>query len=418
MKRSRHILLACLLWGQALFFLSGCALYAGRIRQPRADFEAGRFDAAIAKLKEFADKKDNDELLYLMDLGVVYHTAGRYKEAISTFLRADKMAEIKDYTSIAAEAGSVLLNDEIKGYKGEDFEKVMINMYLAIDYTMLGDYENALVEARRVNRKLDRMITEGKMPYQNNAFAKYLAAALFEARHEDNDAFVDYRQLLKWNVPQAMPYLGVPLLRLADQMRAMEEYESYQKRFPGVKDYKLGPKEGEIVLLLEQGKAPYKVPSPQFRLAPEFRKNHYATRSGRIGLEGSSFKVESSALYDVEGTAIKELSGKLAGIIAKKMAGIAAKEAAAYAAEKASDSKAVGFFTSLFLHATDTADLRSWTTLPATLQIARFKVPAGEHNLSLDMVMNSGNVIKGAKRWTKVNVKPRSIVFLNYRNTD
>ena len=418
MRRSLRILCSSLLWGLGLFLLSGCALYAGRIRQPRADFQAGRYEQAIAKLKEYADKKDNDELLYLMELGTVQHTAGKYKDAISTFLRADKMAEIKDYTSIAAEAGSVLLNDEVKAYKGEDFEKVMINMYLAIDYTLLGDYENALVEARRVNRKLDRMITEGKRPYQNNGFAKYLAAALFEARQEQNDAFVDYRQLLKWEVPGAMPYLGVPLLRLAEKMGATQEYEAYRKRFPDVKDYALGPKEGEIVLLLEQGKAPYKVPSPQFRLAPVFHKNNYATRAGRIGIDGSATKVTTSALYDVEATAIKELDGKLAGIIAKKVAGIAAKEAAAYAAEKASDSKTVGFFTSLFLHASDTADLRSWTTLPATLQIARFKVPAGQYALSLDMVMNSGGTITGAKRWPKVDVKPRQIVFLNYRNTD
>lgn len=410
-----RLILACLLWGQA-FFLSGCALYAGRIREPRAAFEAGNYDLAIAKLKEYADKKDNDELLYLMDLGMVYHAAGRYKEAISTFLRADKMAEIKDYTSLAQEAGSVLLNDEIKPYKGEDFEKVMINMYLAIDYTMLGDYENGLVECRKVNRKLDRMITEGKMPYHNNAFAKYLAAALFEARQEYNDAFVDYRQLLKWDVPAAFAYLGTPLLRLSDKLKAEQEFATYKKKFPGVTNYQLSSKEGEVVLLFEAGKAPYKVPSPQFHLVPIFHKNSYATLFGRLSREGAGEKVETSTLFDVEATAIKELDDKSGAIIAKKLAGIAAKEAAAAGVEAASDSKFLGGLTRIFLHVSDTADLRSWNTLPALLQIARFKVPAGTYNFNLDLV-TQGGTISGAKRWTKVDVKPKSIVFLNYRST-
>ncbi len=415
--KALHLIFACLLWGQALF-LSGCALYAGRIREPRAHFEAGRYDQAITKLKEYADKKDNDELLYLMDLGMVYHAAGRHKEAISTFLRADKMAEIKDYTSLAAEAGSVLLNDEIKPYKGEDFEKVMINMYLAIDYSILGDFENALVEGRRVNRKLDRMITEGKLPYRNNAFAKYLTAALFEARHENNDAFVDYRQLLKWDVPAAFSYLGVPLLRLADKLKASQEFEAYQKKFPEVKDYALNANEGEVILLLEVGKAPYKVPSPQFRLVPIFHKNHYAALGGRLSIEGSGQTVNSSTLFDVEATAVKELNDKAGAIIAKKIAGVAAKEAAAYGVEKASDSPVLGALTRIFLHASDTADLRSWNTLPAMLQIARYKVPAGTHNFVLDMVTQSGGVITKAKRWAKVEVKPKSIVFLNYRSVE
>ncbi len=141
--------------------LFGCADYSTRGRSARGSFERGDFTSAIESLKKLADEHDNDELLYLMDLGTVYHVAGRYEEAIATFTKADKLAEIKDYTSLSAEAGSVLLNDTIKTYKGEDFEKILINVYLAMDYTLLGKTEEALVESRRVNHKLDMMISEG-----------------------------------------------------------------------------------------------------------------------------------------------------------------------------------------------------------------------------------------------------------------
>ncbi len=162
-------------------FFAGCATYSNKIREPRSLFEQRNYDAAIEKLKPLVEKKDNDHLLYLLDLGTVYHNAGRYQDAINTFLEAEKVAEIKDYTSLSEEAGSVLLSDNIKAYKGEHFENVLINVYLAIDFTLMGKWESALVECRKVNHKLDRMISEGKLPYDHNAFAKYLAAALFES---------------------------------------------------------------------------------------------------------------------------------------------------------------------------------------------------------------------------------------------
>ncbi len=255
-----------------LLLLSACATYSGRVSEARRSFEYSEYDLAIEELKKLVERHDKDELLYLMDLGLVYHTAGRYKEAIETFSLADKMAEVKDYTSVTEETASIITNDEAKTYKGDDYEKILINVYLAMGYTLLGLWEDALVEARRVNQKIDKMISEGKLPYDRNGFAKYLAASLFEARHEFNDAFVDYRQLHKWIGEWS--YLGVPILRMADRLKASQEFDEYKVKFPGIKKYKLGKGEGEVILLLEQGKVPIKVSAPEFRLMPKMRKRH------------------------------------------------------------------------------------------------------------------------------------------------
>lgn len=404
----RAVLLALLLG------LSGCATYAYRSAQARTDFYSGRYDAAEIALKEHADKEGNDRLLYLMDLGTVYFSQGKYTQAIETFLKADKIAETTDYTSITAEAGSVLLNDEIKEYKGEDFEKILINVYLALAFTMTNQWESALVECRKVNFKLEQFISKGKKPYQYNAFAKYLAAALFEAQGEINAAWIDYRQLLKWGA-ETFPYLPGPLLRTTEKLQATQELELFKAKYPGVNNYRLKKNEGEIVLIVEQGKAPVKQPSPQFRLAPIFVKSPYTTRQVIVRDEQGTQSATSETLFDIEQTAITELQNELAGIIAKKAAGIAAKEAAAYGVAKATDNKLAGALTSLFLHATDTADLRSWTTLPARLQIARMTVPAGKHNIVLDLVSYSGTVSKGVKRWENVEIKPGKTRFLSYR---
>lgn len=399
-----------------LLTLTHCAHYADRVVKPRRFLEAGQYDAAIAELIKLAERKDNDELLYLFDLGTAYHLAGRYPQAIKTFLEAEKLATLVDYTSVSAEVGSVVLNDEIKPYKGEDFEKILVNVYLAIDYTMLHQWDDALVECRKVNHKLDLMISQGKLPYEQNAFAKYLSASLFDARQEYNDAFVDYRGTFK--LAASFPYLGAPLLRVADRLHATQEFDTYRSDFPAVKQYRLGKGEGEIIVLLEQGKAPIKIPSPQFQLLPKFRHRFYSSDYAWVNDLGARARARTYTLYDIETTAIRELDNRIAAMAAKKIGGVVVKEVIAAEVARQTKSEALGFLTSLVLHATDSADLRSWTTLPARLQIARFTVPAGRRQISLDMVSESGFETKNVKRWDAVDVKPGETVFLNFRTPD
>lgn len=397
--------------------LSACAGYAGKIREPRRHFEQGKFDLAAAKLTELADAKDNDQLLYLMDLGMVYHTAKKYPEAIKAFLQAEKLADRKDYTSVSQEVGAVVTNDDMLFYKGEDFEKVLINVYLAMDYTLSGQWDDALVECRRVNHKLDMMRAAGNPKYQRNLFAKYLAASLFESQGDLNSAFVDYRMLRKWD-PGA-PFLGPALLRVSDRLRASQEFAQYRKEYPEEKDFKIGKDQGEVIVLVEQGKSPIKVPSYAHHLVPMFQKRSYGSRYVIVrDAADPSRQSQSLPFFDIEETAINELNEKMPGIVAKKIAGIAAKQAIGAGVGAATKEKWLGTLTSLFLHASDKADLRSWTTLPASLQIARLAVPAGRRDIELDMVDGSGGRTSKVARWAGVQIKPGKMVFLNYRTPD
>ena len=116
-----------LLW-VSLIALSGCASYTSKVRTATQFFESAQYEAAAEELKILAEKKDNELLLYLVELGMVYHSAGKYREAIESFKEAEKIAVLNDYTSISQEVGSVLFNASTKVYKGEDFEKILINL--------------------------------------------------------------------------------------------------------------------------------------------------------------------------------------------------------------------------------------------------------------------------------------------------
>lgn len=393
--------------------LARCATYASRVEEPRHKFETGQYDLAAKEFTELVDRNDNDQLLYLMDLGIVYHAAGKYDLAIDTFLKAEKLADLKDYTSVTQETGAFLLNDDVKTYKGEDFEKILINVYLAIDYTLSNKWEDALVECRRVNQKLDVMISAGKLPYDKNAFAKYLAASLFESRGEINDAFVDYRTVQKWY--GSFPYLGMSLLRMADLLRAGQEFEEFRRQYPSEK-FKVGKNEGQIVIFLEQGKIPIKVPHPNFNLIPKFQKRTYNDSYVWLNVD-QKWRVRTYPLFDIEAAAIKELDHRIAGMTAKKIAGAVVKHHIADQVGKQTNNEALGLLTALLLHGTDHADLRSWSTLPARMQVARLIVPAGRHDLTLDMVTTFGTESKAVKQFPGVEVKAGQTTFLNYRSS-
>ncbi len=349
-------------------------------------FQSGRYEDAIARLSLGLKKQGEsgrDSLLYLLDLGLVLHTAGQYAESNQAFLRADQMAEIKDYTSLATEAATLLTTENLKDYTGEDFEKVLINTYLAMNYAALGDLENARVEARRVNQKLYRMMTEGKRKYQLNAFARYFSAILYESEKNPNDAYVDYKNT--WQLLPTFPGLGRDLWRCAWQLRMPDEMERWDREFgltpqDHAQAQQLSSHLSEIIVVYENGISPIKQPHPSFESIPQFVPRNNPVQYAMIEIDGKDQGM-THVLENIEATAIHHLNENYAGILAKKLAGVLAKEGVAYGIEKATHNKDLGLFAKLFMFVTDEADLRSWNLLPKDLQLFRVAMRPGTYSV-------------------------------------
>lgn len=384
-------------------------------------FQQGQYDAAATHLKTGLKEQGEDGrdiLLYLLDVGLSLHSAGRYAESTQYLLKADKMAEIKDYTSLAKEAGTLLTSDNIKDYRAEDFENVLINTYLSMNYAALGNYEDALVEARRVNQKLYRMINEGQRKYQQSAYARYLSAMIYEAEGQLNDAYVDYKEAYK--IDSGLPGIGRDLWRLARLQGDREGVEKWDKEFGlSAEDHKAamlaGPKSGrgEIIILYENGISPVKKPNPSFSQLPKFypRRNPATSAHVELKLGGATKYEANTAVYnDIEGTAIKTLDEKYAGLLAKKLAGIVAKEVVADQVGKHTDP-ALGFLLRLFFYASDQADCRSWNLLPRDLQIARIPVEPGEYVIQVSP-QGSGRTL--APKTIKIAAGKKAFVDFRY----
>jgi hypothetical protein len=381
-------------------------------------FRQGQYEEAAAKLEEgLKEQGENgrDLLLYLLDLGLALHAAGKYEESNRAFLRADKIAEIKDYTSLATEGATFLSGDNLKDYKGEDFEKVLINTYLAMNYALLGKWEDALVEARRVNRKLHLMVTEGERKYKQNAFARYLSAVLYEAEGEWNDAYIDYKQARE--LEPGFPGLGRDLWRMAWLLRMPDQMERWEDELKLTREDKEAAKlasprsgRGEIIVLFENGISPVKRPNPEWTSLPKFYPRFNPVLHAVVRVDGAEAGT-TVRLHDIESTAIANLEEKWGGLLARKLAGVVVKEVAADQIERATKSELAGFLARVFFYASDQADLRSWNLLPKDLQVARVVVAPGLHTVSVDPV---GAEPVGEKT---VHVAAGKKVFVNFRYT-
>ncbi|MFM8268946.1 MAG: hypothetical protein ACKN9V_02065, partial [Pseudomonadota bacterium] len=340
-------------------------------------------------------------------------TSGRYKDAIETFQQAEKLASWNDYTSISEEAGSVLTNESAKTHHLDDYERVLISMYLAIDYTLLGQWESALVEARRVNHQIDKMIREGHPTYTRNSFAKYLAALLFERNGEFNDAWVDYKAVYHWD--PSFPLNPIGLLRMSSKLRSEEELIRYKKLFPNEIQPSLNRKEGEVVLLAEVGKTPEKIPDPDFSIIPKLIPRFSRAKKLRLKSKQARAQAETYLLFDIEKAAMIDLEEKRAGLIAKRIASMALKKVAVEGiANQSEATKNLRVFGDMFILLSERADLRSWLLLPGNLQVARLKLPIGVHELFVEEIDVNGTVLS-TRALGSLDVKPSSINFLNTR---
>jgi uncharacterized protein len=413
-------------------WLTGCA--SARMSDTESDslFRRGQYDAAAQRLeKGLVDQGENgrDLLLYLLDIGLSLHSAGKYEESIKYLLRADKIAEIKDYTSLTREGATLLTSDNIKDYKGEDFEKVLINTYLSMNYALLGNYEDALVEARRVNQKLYRMVSEGARKYKQNAFARYLSAVSYEAQGDLNDAYVDYKETYK--LDSSYPQLGRDLWRMARLSSDREDMDKWDETFKLTdEDHKqamlFSPRsgKGEIVVLYENGISPIKRPNPYFNELPKFYPRRNPVTHARVDVFGAAeggpkpaadaqapvaFQAETAMLENIEATAIQNLDEKYAGLIAKKVAGIVVKEVVSHEVGRRTDPL-VGQALRLLLYLSDQADVRSWNLLPHDLQIARIPVEPGAYTVRVTPLGMGGSLPEKT-----VRVAKGKRVFVDFR---
>jgi hypothetical protein len=321
----------------------------------------------------------------LLDRGMVLHAAGQWKESIQVLAEADRLSAELDAISVSEEAGVLLSNERQRAYRGEDFEKLMISVLQALNYAQLGQDEDALVEVRRVNERLEKMVVDEKKPYEQLAIARYIGGVLREDQRDWDSAYIDYAKA--YELQPRLGALAEPLLRLAKKTGREELYAQLRERFPDVAHEPLGPDEGQVVVVVEAGLSPVKRSLQRdygdggnLIEVPVYQDRGNAPQAQvRVGE-----RVESAVtVTSLEQVAKVHLDDRIGRMLLKQLGGVAVKGGLAAGVGALTESKELGALTFLVLTAVNAPDLRSWLSLPAEFQIARFRLPAGKHTVEV-----------------------------------
>jgi hypothetical protein len=389
---------------------------------------------------------ERNAVLYYMDRGMTLHLSGDYEKSNSYLEEAERLADSLYTKSITNESGAMFTNDNLLPYEGEDFEKVMLNIIMALNYVYLGKWDDALVEARKVDHKLNLYNDkyEKKNVYKEDAFARYLSGILYESSGELNDAYISYNKAytaykdyrLNYGTPVPI-FLGEDLLWLSKALGLYDEYNNYQREFSNIKlkDINELQSNGELIFICLSGRAPFKedffvdAPVPDvsgnlyyLRIAfPRFVAQPSHVEYARIYIRNQNLEEKTYLMEDITAIAKKNLDDRIGRIQAKAIGRAVLKFTTAQIAKEATAQKygkdlgiLVGSLFNIASVATEEADKRSWRTLPDKIQMSRIVLPPGNYDIDVHYIGTGGEIID-KKTFSDISIHSREKKILTHR---
>ncbi len=404
---------------------SGCSVmrsYDDELKQTVDLVSQGEVSQALQQLDSNNTGNDKD-LLYYFEKGTLQRFDNKYKDSVITWLSADHLVnEWENEAKIRAGAileniGAVTLNDKTRRYDGHDYEKVMLSTQLALDHLLNGDWDYARTEIKKTHereaiiadvraKETDAIekesrekgigttfknlngypvetlnspeITSLKNGYQS-AFSHYLAGFVYEALDEPSLAAAGYRQAIE---------LRPNIKMLEDGLAGLDSRPHQHK-----------PNETDVLMVVESGVAPslssVMIPIPVIYKGlgvipisfPVLHSDPTRTNTPLTVAIDNANTQPLSMVTSLDAMSKRALKDDMPGIILRGILRAAIKGASQQALMHSNNGYAMlaGVALNVANVITESADERTWRTLPSTISVARFSIPTGKHEFTLGL---------------------------------
>ena len=451
--RARGLMLAALA-------LCACATYSEKTQHARDAAQTGNLVASEKVLNKFmgvrssADlptKWQKETIVALLERAMVLRGKGEWKLSARDLGVADKQLVLLDIARDAGQVGKWIFSDSSGKYHAPPSEKLALNAFNMLNYLLADDLSGARVEAKRFTVTREYL---GQLDgAAHGAFGSYIAGFVFERLGETDTALRYYDEALQ---EQAFPSLRAPVARLASRssyrtprLRALlGEAEPTAARTTAPASTLLAtrappaeaaaeaaaepapvvaapPPAGELLVVMNVGRVPYKVPERlpiglaiglgatyitgntailersalKFVIYPELVPSRALFNTGTLVIDGQEHALELATNLDAE--IVREytaLRPKIIGAaITRLIVRAAVAEGARAAGNQAKDGAGaiVGLLAALAAEgamvAADKPDTRSWTLLPAFVFVARVPVTPGAHSVTITATGSGGH---------------------------
>lgn len=431
--------------------LVGCSGYESRVETALDALNRSQPDEAIASLNAEMSLDGSDQLpsdmrtddaLLVLERGTIQMWRNDYARATRDLGAADKGIELLDMSRDAAdELGKYLFSDDVGAYRAPAYEKLMINTMGIVGFLAQRKLEDAKVEARRL-AIVQKYLKENEEDTTMLGVASHLAGFAFEKAGNVEEALLFYEEALAAD----------DFATLRDPLRVLTRGEP---KTPNIKDLvaDAGPLDSvaqtgecDVLVLVSFGRVPRKEPRRipiglALTIASGALSPHDHARANELAAKGLVTWVNYPVLGRSRGTfgrAAVWLDGQQVGLeealdveaevrkafealeptiivsaITRMLTRVAVSEAA-HATGRAADNGngaggAIGLIAGLAasaaLTAADTPDTRSWSTLPARISLARFRVKPGRHVMRLQA--------RGVTKDVVIEATPGGWAFVN-----
>ncbi len=403
--------------------LQACATYRSRALSMRSSLLQGQPQQALA-IAQAKDRRHKNVIASL-DTGMLWRINHHYATSNKIFEIARQEIEALYGVSVTENLAAVTINETLRSYQGDHYERLLLHAFMAMNYIQLNDLDDARVEMLQADVNMQAWHDTS----YNDAFVRYLAGMIFEALGQDDDALISYRRAYQryrdkigLEAPRVPFNLQHDLLRLTTKMHLWNEYKQYKKtfalnRFPS-SDH--SQNDGQLVIILNNGLAPVRGEAAiniyarevqkQLRVAfPVYLYPKTSLMRARIRIDNKQLGLET--VEDIDALARHALTQAMPGIMARAIARAVIKYQSQLSAKKHSDLE--GLLMTVTNLITERADTRSWTTLPEEIQLQRVFLPAGRHNVHIDMRNAAGQVVDSFVQTVTIN--PHKLTFLIHR---
>jgi len=414
----------------AVFGLAGCATQGNTALLIQQDLTQRQPDQALQRLRKLT-VPNTDRVLYLLNEGMLLHLAGHWQESNGAFETAQRLMQQLSALSLREQGTSLLVNDSVRSYEGESYEKVMLHVYKALNYLALHQPFEARVEVLQLDQLLRSLSESPSGADPDLGFSRYLAGMIYENLGEWSDAMISYRKAYEDYERHGKKYdLAVPkslqrdLVRMARMVGLKDELKKYQKEFDIGKEDGLPPGSpgsalGELVVVFNDGLAPLK---KEHSVAVTDAKGHlirislpYLQRrpplaaAARLTLGDTSKTTQR--VENISAVAFADLDAQMPKITARTLARVIAKKKVEDKAGK--DNPLAGALLNVAAVLTEVADTRSWTSLPDNIQLARLPLAPGRYSFQIEVLDSIGRTI-GQQTLNDVQIDAEAKTFVSY----
>lgn len=409
----------------------GCvASYNDKVISARRAYYSGNLELA-GKQFETRLKKNNkkEQDLVKLENAMVDMSNGNFREAKKALLEVRNSFDELERKNLAEDTLSLWTDDTFVSYGGEDYEKVMIRVFLALCDLML-DGSDAEAFALQVVEKQNQIVLAAedkkakteeekqknpKLAYKQVPFGSYLRGVIREESLVDyDDAARYYTQVVQWepNFQQGQ----IDLERAIKQQHHAEgNGVVYVFTMVGRGPYKEreNAEATQLALLVADqifsATNKYTLPPTLAPVPiPAIRRHFDPIHSVGVYVEGTPC-AKTETITNIGLMAEEQFEAIKHQVIARAIVRRVVKKGSVYATKNIAD---VNPWISLAMdaggvawEAMETADTRCWGVLPDRIQVARIELPEGKHRLQLQPLSGNGFPLNSRKHSVEVNVK-------------